>query len=113
MREMLGVTAAITGQGLGEKVALLTDGRFSGGTHGIAVGHVAPEAMVGGTLAIIEDGDVISLDINNRKIEVALTEAEIQNRLDNWVAPDPKHSTGALAKYAKLVSSASLGAVTQ
>ena len=113
MREMLGVTAAITGQGLGEKVALLTDGRFSGGTHGIAVGHVAPEAMVGGTLAIIEDGDVISLDINNRNIEVALTDGEIQNRLDNWVAPEPKHATGALAKYAKLVSSASLGAVTQ
>jgi len=112
MREMLGVTAAITGQGLGEKVALLTDGRFSGGTHGIAVGHVAPEAMVGGTLAIIEDGDVISLDINNRKIEVDLTEDQIQHRLDNWVAPDPKHSTGALAKYAKLVSSASLGAIT-
>ena len=113
MREMLAVTAAITGQGLGEKVALITDGRFSGGTHGLAVGHVAPEAMVGGSMAILEDGDVIVLDVDERKIAVELSDEEIKRRLGLWQAPPPKHSRGALAKYAKLVSSASIGAVTQ
>ena len=112
MREMLAVTAAITGQGLGEKVALLTDGRFSGGTHGLAVGHVAPEAMTGGPMGLLEDGDIIVLDVESREINVELSEAELAERRARWQAPPPKHSTGALAKYARLVSSASRGAVT-
>ncbi len=112
MREMLAVTAAITGQGLGEKVALLTDGRFSGGTHGLAVGHVAPEAMTGGPMGLLEDGDIIVLDVDSREINVELSEAEWADRQARWQAPPPKHSTGALAKYARLVSSASRGAVT-
>ena len=112
MREMLAVTAAITGQGLGEKVALLTDGRFSGGTHGLAVGHVAPEAMTGGPMGLLEDGDIIVLDVESREINVELSESEWADRRARWQAPPPKHSTGALAKYARLVSSASRGAVT-
>lgn len=112
MREMLAVTAAITGQGLGEKVALLTDGRFSGGTHGLAVGHVAPEAMTGGPMGLLENGDIIVLDVDRRVIDVELSEAELAERRARWQAPPPKHSTGALAKYARLVSSASRGAVT-
>ncbi len=112
MREMLAVTAAITGQGLGEKVALLTDGRFSGGTHGLAVGHVAPEAMTGGPMGLLEDGDIIVLDVESREINVELSNAEFAERRARWQAPPPKHSTGALAKYARLVSSASRGAVT-
>jgi len=112
MREMLAVTAAITGQGLGEKVALLTDGRFSGGTHGLAVGHVAPEAMTGGPMGLLEDGDIIVLDVESREINVELSEAELAERRARWQAPPPKHSTGVLAKYARLVSSASQGAVT-
>lgn len=112
MREMLAVTAAITGQGLGEKVALLTDGRFSGGTHGLAVGHVAPEAMTGGPMGLLEDGDIIVLDVESREINVELSEAEWAERRARWQTPPPKHSTGALAKYARLVSSASRGAVT-
>ena len=112
MREMLAVTAAITGQGLGEKVALLTDGRFSGGTHGLAVGHVAPEAMTGGPMGLLEDGDIIVLDVDSRVIDVELSEAELAERQARWTQPAPKHSRGALAKYARLVSSASRGAVT-
>ncbi len=112
MREMLAVTAAITGQGLGEKVALLTDGRFSGGTHGLAVGHVAPEAMTGGPMGLLEDGDIIVLDVDRRVIEVELSESEFAERQARWTQPAPKHSRGALAKYARLVSSASRGAVT-
>ena len=112
MREMLAVTAAITGQGLGEKVALITDGRFSGGTHGLAVGHVAPEAMTGGPMGLLEDGDIIVLDVDRRVIEVELPEAELAERQARWTQPAPKHSRGALAKYARLVSSASRGAVT-
>jgi len=112
MREMLAVTAAITGQGLGEKVALITDGRFSGGTHGIAVGHVAPEAMVGGPMGLLEEGDIISLDVINRIIEVELTDDVLEARKRAWIAPAPKHTSGVLAKYAKLVSSASNGAIT-
>jgi dihydroxy-acid dehydratase len=112
MREMLAVTAAITGQGLGEKVALITDGRFSGATHGISVGHVAPEAMVGGAIGVLEDGDIIVLDADQRKIEVELSPGELERRVAAWSMPAPKHSTGALAKYAKLVGSAAEGAVT-
>ena len=112
MREMLAVTAAITGQGLGEKVALLTDGRFSGGTHGLAVGHVAPEAMTGGPMGLLEDGDIVVLDVDARVINVELSDADLAERRARWEAPPPKHSIGALAKYARLVSSASRGAVT-
>jgi dihydroxy-acid dehydratase len=111
MREMLQVTAAISGQGLGEHVALITDGRFSGATRGFTAGHVAPEAAVGGPIAIINEGDTITIDIPNRSIQVELSEEEIQRRLGQWQAPAPKYTTGALAKYARLVSSAARGAV--
>ncbi len=112
MREMLAVSAAITGQGLGEKVALLTDGRFSGATHGISVGHVAPEAMVGGPIAMLEEGDIIVLDADDRKIEVELSTEEMDRRTAAWHMPPPKHPTGALGKYARLVGSAAEGAIT-
>ncbi len=111
MREMLAVTAALAGQGLGEEVALITDGRFSGATRGFSVGHVAPEAAVGGPIAILQDGDTITLDIPQRLIRVELSEEEIQRRLGQWTAPAPRYTTGALAKYARLVSSAARGAV--
>jgi dihydroxy-acid dehydratase len=111
MREMLGVTAALAGQGLGETVALITDGRFSGATKGFCVGHVSPEAAVGGTIALVEDGDRITLDITNRLIQLEVREEELQRRLGQWQAPAPKYTRGALAKYARLVSSASKGAV--
>ena len=111
MREMLAVTAALSGQGLGEEVALITDGRFSGATRGFTVGHIAPEAAVGGPIAAVQDGDTITLDIRNRTIQLELTEEEIERRLGRWTAPAPKYTTGALAKYARLVSSAAKGAV--
>jgi dihydroxy-acid dehydratase len=111
MREMLAVTAAISGQGLGEEVALITDGRFSGATRGFTVGHISPEAAVGGPIAVVEDGDTITLDIPNRLIQVELSEEEIQRRLGQWAAPAPRYTRGALAKYARLVSSAARGAV--
>jgi dihydroxy-acid dehydratase len=111
MREMLGVTAAIAGQGLGEEVALITDGRFSGATRGFSAGHVAPEAAVGGPIAIVSDGDMITLDIPNRSITLELSEEEIKRRLGQWQAPAPRYTAGALAKYARLVSSAARGAV--
>ena len=112
MREMLAVTGALVGQGLGDDVALLTDGRFSGATHGPMVGHVAPEAMVGGPIALLKEGDEITLDIPNRQLNVKLTEEEFTDRRNAWQAPPPQYTTGALAKYAKLVTSASEGAVT-
>ena len=111
MREMLAVTAALAGQGLGEDVALLTDGRFSGATRGLMVGHVAPEAAVGGPIGLLRDGDVIELDIPNRRIAVQLSDDELKKRQDAWKPPVPRYTSGALAKYAKLVSSASEGAV--
>jgi dihydroxy-acid dehydratase len=111
MREMLAVTAAISGQGLGEDVALITDGRFSGATRGFTVGHIAPEAASGGPIAIVNDGDTITLDIPKRLIQLEVSEEEIQRRLGQWVEPAPRYTTGALAKYARLVSSASRGAV--
>jgi dihydroxy-acid dehydratase len=111
MREMLAVTAAISGQGLGESVALITDGRFSGATRGFTAGHIAPEAAVGGPIAIIQEGDTITMDIPNRSIQVELSDEEIQRRLGRWQAPAPKYTSGALAKYARLVSSAARGAV--
>ncbi|MFB3052695.1 MAG: dihydroxy-acid dehydratase [Dehalococcoidia bacterium] len=111
MREMLAVTAAIAGQGLGEDVALITDGRFSGATRGFMTGHVAPEAAVGGPIALVRDGDVISLDIPKRRIDVQVADDEMKRRQDAWKAPAAKYTSGALAKYARLVSSASEGAV--
>ena len=112
MREMLGVTSAIVGAGLGESVALLTDGRFSGATHGLMAGHVAPEAAKGGPIAAIKNGDLIHLDVTARRLDVELSDQDIQARLAKWTPPAPRYTTGVLAKYAKLVSSASLGAVT-
>ena len=112
MREMLAVTAALVGQGLGEHVALLTDGRFSGATHGLMVGHVAPEAAVQGPIAALQDGDIVTLDVPNRRLDVALSDDEIAERLSAWTPPTPTHTTGALGKYARLVGSASMGAVT-
>jgi len=112
MREMLGVTAAINGAGLGDTVALLTDGRFSGATHGFMAGHVAPEAAKGGPIAAVEDGDEITIDVDGRRIDVALDEDEIARRVAAYRSPDNGDSTGVLAKYAALVSSASEGAVT-
>ena len=112
MREMLAVTAALVGAGLGDSVALLTDGRFSGATHGLMAGHVAPEAVVGGPIAALRDGDTIVFDIPKRTLSVDLTDAEIQQRLATWKAPKPRFTSGVMAKYAYLVSSSSLGAVT-
>jgi dihydroxy-acid dehydratase len=112
MREMLSPTSAIMGKGLGKEVALITDGRFSGGTHGFVVGHITPEAYVGGPLAIIENGDTIIIDAETNELKLVIDEHEIAKRLESWQQPTPRYTRGVLAKYAKLVSSASLGAVT-
>jgi dihydroxy-acid dehydratase len=112
MREMLGVTAALVGEGLGDKVALLTDGRFSGATRGFMAGHVAPEAQVGGPIAALRDGDIVILDIDARRLDVELSDTEIRKRLADWKPPPPRYPSGVLAKYARHVSSASEGAVT-
>jgi len=112
MREMLAVTAALVGAGLSDSVALLTDGRFSGATRGFMVGHVAPEAAVGGPIAALADGDIIVFDIASRKLDVELNDAEIQRRLGSWRPPAPRFASGVMAKYALLVSSAAVGAVT-
>jgi dihydroxy-acid dehydratase len=113
MREMLAVTAAIVGQGLGDSVALLTDGRFSGATHGLMAGHVCPEAARGGPIAVLRDGDTICFDVPERRLEVELSEAELRSRLAAWKPPAARYRSGVLAKYARLVSSASDGAVTR
>jgi len=113
MREMLGVTGAIVGAGLGETVALLTDGRFSGATRGLMVGHVSPEAARGGPIAALQEGDTIVFDIEARRLDVELSDAEIAARLSNWVEPVPRYTSGVFAKYAAQVSSASEGAITQ
>jgi dihydroxy-acid dehydratase len=113
MREMLHVTAAIVGEGLGEEVALVTDGRFSGATHGLMVGHITPEAAMGGPLAAVRDGDVITLDVDARRLDVDLTDEQFAERMAGWTPPPARYSTGVLAKYAALVSSASEGAVTR
>ena len=112
MREMLAVTAAIVGQGLGESVALVTDGRFSGATRGLMVGHVAPEAATGGPLALLREGDLITLDIPGRSLDAGISDEELSARRREWKAPAPNYTTGALAKYARLVGTASEGAVT-
>jgi len=112
MREMLGVTAAIVGEGLGESVALLTDGRFSGATHGLMVGHVAPEAVDRGPIAALRNGDIIRLDVPKRRLDVKISQKEMNRRLKTWKAPKPRYRSGVMAKYAALVSSSSEGAVT-
>ena len=113
MREMLGITAAIVGAGLGETVALLTDGRFSGGTRGLMIGHIAPEAAMGGPLAALREGDVIAIDIENRRIDSELPAAEVAQRLAAWSPPPPRYTSGVFAKYVALVSSAADGAITR
>jgi dihydroxy-acid dehydratase len=112
MREMLHVTGAIQGAGLGDSVALMTDGRFSGATHGFMIGHIAPEAADGGPIAAIKNGDTIAVDIKKRKLDVELTASEIKTRLKAVKPPRPRYTWGVMAKYARLVSSASEGAVT-
>jgi dihydroxy-acid dehydratase len=112
MREMLGITAAIVGQGLGESVALITDGRFSGGTRGLMLGHVTPEAAVGGPLAALRNGDIVTIDIENRRIDHALSSEEFALRMRSWVPPKPHYTSGVFAKYVALVGSASDGAIT-
>jgi dihydroxy-acid dehydratase len=113
MREMLGVTGALVGEGLGDAVALITDGRFSGATHGLMVGHIAPEAARGGPLAALRDGDTVVVDVDKRQLNVELSEDEIARRLKDWQPPAPRYAQGVFAKYAALVSSASEGAVTR
>ena len=112
MREMLAVTAAINGAGIGERVALITDGRFSGATHGFMAGHVAPEACRGGPIAAVHDGDGVTIDVDSRRIDVDLSDEEIAARVAAYVAPPNPDRTGVLGKYAALVGSASQGAVT-
>jgi dihydroxy-acid dehydratase len=112
MREMLHVTAALVGEGLGEEVALLTDGRFSGATHGLMAGHVAPEALHGGPIAAVRDGDIIEFDVPARELRLDLSDDEIRERVESYQSPPPPFKTGVLAKYARQVGSASEGAIT-
>jgi dihydroxy-acid dehydratase len=112
MREMLATTAALVGQGLGKKVAMITDGRFSGGTRGFMVGHVAPEAYVGGPIALVKNGDRITIDTETNIVDLHVSEEELENRKKQWNKPEPNYKTGALAKYATLVGSAAKGAIT-
>ena len=112
MREMLAPTSAIIGAGLGDSVGLITDGRFSGGTYGLVVGHVAPEAAVGGTIGLVNEGDSITIDAHKKLLQINVSETELAQRKSVWQAPKPRYTRGVLAKYAKLVSSSSLGAVT-
>ncbi len=113
MREMLSVTGAIVGEGLGGSVALLTDGRFSGATHGLMMGHVAPEAALGGPIAAVQEGDMINIDVNKRLLEMEVSEKEIEKRMSAWKPPQPRYPTGVFAKYGALVSSAAEGAITR
>jgi dihydroxy-acid dehydratase len=112
MREMLSPTAAIVGQGLLDSVALITDGRFSGGSFGLVIGHIAPEAAVGGTIGLVQEGDSITVDANRLLIQLNVDEPTLAQRRQAWVAPEPRYRTGVLGKYARLVSSSSKGAVT-
>ncbi len=111
MREMLGPTSAIAGMGLDKDVALITDGRFSGASRGASIGHVSPEAMEGGPIAAVREGDIVSIDIPNGKLDVEATDEELTDRMLKWKAPAPRITKGYLGRYAKLVSSASTGAV--
>jgi dihydroxy-acid dehydratase len=112
MQEMLAPTSALTGQGLGESVGLLTDGRFSGGTWGMVVGHVAPEAYVGGTIALVKEGDSITIDAKKHLLQLNVSAKELAARRKKWKAPKPRYTHGLMAKYLKLVSTASKGAIT-
>ena len=112
MREMLSPTSAIIGAGLGDSVGLITDGRFSGGTYGMVVGHVAPEAAVGGAIALVQEGDRVTIDAERRLLQLEVDEAELARRRAAWKPPAPRYTSGVLAKYARLVGSAALGAVT-
>jgi dihydroxy-acid dehydratase len=112
MQEMLSVTAALVGEGLGDSVALLTDGRFSGGTHGLMIGHVAPEAALGGPIGLVAEGDEIVIDVDARRLDLEVPEPVLAERRSRWQPPEPRYTGGVLAKYAALVSSASEGAVT-
>ncbi|RME11894.1 MAG: dihydroxy-acid dehydratase, partial [Ardenticatenia bacterium] len=112
MREMLAPTSAIIGAGLGDSVGLITDGRFSGGTYGMVVGHVAPEAAVGGPIALVQEGDIVTIDADQNLLEVHLSDEELARRRAEWTPPPPRYTRGVLAKYARLVSSSSRGAVT-
>ena len=113
MREMLNPTSAIAGMGLGSSVALITDGRFSGASRGASIGHVSPEAAVGGPIALVHEGDIISIDIPNMKLDMKVSDEELAKRRAAWVCPEPKVKTGYLARYAKLVSSADKGAILE
>jgi dihydroxy-acid dehydratase len=110
---MLSVTGAIVGEGLGGSVALVTDGRFSGATHGLMMGHVSPEAALGGPIAAVHEGDMIRVDVNQRLLEIEISDAEIQRRMSQWKPPKPRYSSGVFGKYGALVASASQGAVTR
>jgi dihydroxy-acid dehydratase len=112
MQEMLAVTGALVGEGLGDTVGLLTDGRFSGGTHGLMIGHVAPEAAHGGPIAFVREGDMITIDVDQRVLDLEVDAAEIERRRVGWTRPAPRYTRGVMAKYAAAVSSASKGAVT-
>jgi dihydroxy-acid dehydratase len=112
MREMLAVTAALAATPLSEAVALLTDGRFSGATHGFMVAHIAPEAAVGGPIAAVHEGDMITIDVDHGRLQLEVSEAELRRRMTKWVSPVPRYKTGVFAKYANGVSSAAFGAVT-
>jgi dihydroxy-acid dehydratase len=112
MREMLAPTSAIMGKGLGKDVALITDGRFSGGSHGFVIGHITPEAFAGGPIALVKNGDPISIDGEKKTISLEISDSEMALRRKNWKEPKPRYLKGVLAKYARQVSSASLGAVT-
>ncbi len=112
MQEMLAVTGAIMGQGLGDSVLLMTDGRFSGATYGPMIGHVAPESAVGGPIGLVKDGDIINMNVDDRSLDVEVSEEEMEVRRKSWQPPVSRYQRGVLAKYAKLVGSASTGAVT-
>jgi len=113
MREMLAVTGAVVGAGLADKIALLTDGRFSGASHGFVAGHVAPEAAEGGPIALLRNGDIVTFDVKKRRLDAELSAAELKRRLKAWKPPTPRYKTGALAKYSRTVLSASDGAITR
>jgi dihydroxy-acid dehydratase len=110
---MLAVTAALVGQGLGNKVALVTDGRFSGATRGLMIGHVAPEAFVGGNIALVKDNDEIRIDVEKNTVDLMVSDEELAARRKKWIQPKPNYTSGALAKYASLVGSAAQGAITK
>jgi dihydroxy-acid dehydratase len=112
MQEMLQVTGALVGEGLGDSVALITDGRFSGGTHGLMIGHIAPEAALGGPIGLVEEGDEIVIDVDRKAVDLSVPAGVLDERRARWAAPRPRYAGGVMAKYAALVSTASEGAVT-